>query len=30
MNQPEHDLQVALIKWWTLQHKTYRLPDFAI
>jgi len=30
MNQPEHDLQVALIKWWTLQHKNYRLPEFAL
>lgn len=30
MKQLEHDQQVNLIKWWALQHKQYRLPEFAL
>lgn len=30
MNNPEHLLQSALIKWWALQHKLYGLPELAL
>lgn len=30
MNQPEHDLQVALIQWWELQCGKYKLPSVAL
>ena len=30
MKQSEHQIQSALIHWWSLQHKNYRLPEFAL
>src|SRR5690348_6632305 len=30
MNNLEHKEQSALIQWWSLQHKNYRLPEFAL
>ena len=30
MKQSEHQIQSALISWWAIQHKKYRLPEFAL
>lgn len=30
MNVSEHAMQCALINWWALQHKLYKLPEFSL
>lgn len=30
MKVTEHQIQSALISWWAIQHKQYRLPEFSL
>lgn len=30
MKHKEHQIQSALIEWWSIQHKVYNLPEFSL